>query len=325
MFLTIYFNINKTNNAMKNKEILIDFNLTYGSLIQKADDLMSSAVRDLVDLIKYGMTQETIDATQLIRDEFVEMPTDAELVGDKIGKTEAKTNKAEELREGIKDIENRVGLKYGKKSWQRRKINAGELSRLSDAELCRIGYSTARIATGFVDEQGSMGLTQQLVDELKTTTQDFDDLIDQQEDAIKERDISTQERRLKANALYEKIIHISDTGKAAYYGTNEAKYNDYVIYDTASGTRIAEGFGILSGVISGENDILLEGALIIAEGTELATTSMANGEYILNDIPVGTYSFIASAEGYQNSVFNNIEITNGEAKEINFDLVRVEG
>lgn len=309
---------------MKHKEIFREFNLTYGSLIQKADDLMSSAVRDLIDLLKYGLTQETIDTTKLIRDEFVEMPTDAELVGDKIGKTEAKTNKAEELREGIKDIENRVGLKYGKKSWQRRKVNTGELSRLSDAELCRIGYSTARIATGFVDEQGSMGLTQELLDKLKTTTKDFDDLIDLQEDAIKERDISTQERRLKANALYEKIIHISDTGKAAYFGKDEARYNDYVIYNTASGTRITEGFGMLTGVVKGENNILLEGAIIKAEGSELTTTSIANGEYIINDIPVGTYSFIASAEGYKNSVLTNIEITSGETKEIDFELVGVE-
>jgi len=99
---------------------------------------------------------------------------------------------------------------------------------------------------------------------------------------------------------------------------------DYVIYNTASGNRIAEGFGILSGVIKGENEILLEGALIKAEGSELATTSVANGEYILNDIPVGTYSFIASAEGYKNSVFNNIEIISGETKEIDFELLGVE-
>ncbi|MBI9036883.1 MAG: carboxypeptidase regulatory-like domain-containing protein [Bacteroidales bacterium] len=309
---------------MKFKEVFKSFNFTFGTLIQKTDDLISSAVRDLVELLKYGLTQETINSTQATRDEFVEMPTDAELVGDKIAVTEAKTTKAEEVREAIKDIENRVGLKYGKKSSQRRKVNAGDLSHLNDAELCRTGYSTVRIATAFIDEQGTMGLTQELIEKLKAATQEFDDLIDQQQDAIKERDISTQERRMKANELYEKIILISDTGKAAFFGKDEARYNDYVIYNTPSGTPIAEGFGMLTGIIKGENDILLEGAIIKIHDGELETTSVANGEYILDNIPVGTYTFIASAEGYQNSVVSNIEIKNGETKEVDFGLLGIE-
>jgi len=252
------------------------------------------------------------------------MPTDAELVGDKIGKTEAKAAKAKELREGISDIVNRVGLKYGKSSWQYRKIRVSELARLNDSELCRIGKATSRTATAFIDETASMGLTQELLDNINTITQEFDDLIDLQHDAVKERDISTQERRLKANALYIKLMHISETGKAAYMSKNEAKYNDYVIYNTASGKRIAKDFGILTGIVSGKDDILLQGATVKAEGTELTATSIENGEYIINDIPVGTYTFIASAEGYKSSVLNNIEITDGDSKEIDFELIKVE-
>lgn len=252
------------------------------------------------------------------------MPTDAELIGDKIGKTEAKAAKARELRESISDIVNRVGLKFGKGSWQYRKIQVGELARLNDSELCRKGKATARTATWYIDEAANMGLTQELLDKLNIITQEFDELIDLQHDAVKERDISTQERRLKANELYIKLMHISETGKAAYMSKNEAKYNDYVIYNTASGKRIAKGFGILTGIVSGKDDILLHGATVKAEGTELTATSIENGEYIINDIPVGTYSFIASAEGYKSSVINNIEITDCDSKEIDFELIKVE-
>ena len=308
----------------KANEVLIDFHFRFGALVQKTDDLVSSAIRDLIDLALYGMTQEKIDDTLSVRNEFADMPTDAELIGDKIGKTEAKTAKAKELRDIISDVANRVGLKYGKGSWQYRKIRVSELARLSDSDLCRIAKATSRTASTLIDENSSMGLTQELLDKLNTLNQEFDDLIDLQIDAVKERDIITQERRTKANELYKKLLHISETGKAAYMSKNEAKYNDYIIYNTASGKRIAKGFGILTGIISGKDEMLLQGAIVKAEGTDLTSTSIENGEYIINDIPVGTYSFIASADGYNNSVLNDIEITDGDSKEIDFELIKVE-
>ncbi|MBI9037114.1 MAG: carboxypeptidase regulatory-like domain-containing protein [Bacteroidales bacterium] len=309
---------------LKANEVFPNFHLKYGALIQKSDDLTSSATRDLVDLALYGMTQGKLDETKTLRNEFADMPTDAELIGDKIGKTEAKAEKSKELRVLINDIVNRVGLKYGKSSWQYRKIRVGDLSRIGDSDLCRSGKATARTMTSLIDENSSIGLTQELLDKLNTVTQEFDDLIDLQIDAVKERDIVTQKRRLKANELYKKLIHISETGKAAYMSTNEAKYNDYIIYNTASGKRIAKGFGILSGNISGKDEILLHGAKVKVEGTELTATSNENGEYLISDIPVGTYTFIASAEGYKNSVINNIEISDGDSKEIDFELIKVE-
>jgi hypothetical protein len=52
---------------LKAIEVLRDFNLRYGALIQKTDDLISSAIRDLIDLALYGMTQEKIDETKTVR------------------------------------------------------------------------------------------------------------------------------------------------------------------------------------------------------------------------------------------------------------------
>ena len=81
---------------LKANEVFPDFHLKYGALTQKSDDLISSAIRDFVDLALYGMTQAEIDETKTIRNEFADMPTDAELIGDKIGKTEAKAEKSKE-------------------------------------------------------------------------------------------------------------------------------------------------------------------------------------------------------------------------------------
>ena len=308
----------------KLNEILRGFNLTYGSLIQKTDDLILSAIRDLIDLAKFGMTQQKIDKTQLIRDEFVDMPTDQELLGNQIRRTEEKSQMAEQLRTDIKNIGSRIMLKFGKKSWQYRTANIGEVSQLVDEKLCRTGYSLVRTATELLEELADTGLTQEIIDLLKTHTQQFDELIDLKQKAINQRDIKTQDRRVKANELYANLMHISETGKATYQGTNEAKYNDYVIYNTASGTKNAEGYGMLTGSISGDDDMLLQDAVVKAKDTELTATSNQSGEYIMENIPAGIYSFTVSAEGYKTTVFNNIEIESGETKEIDFELMGVE-
>ncbi len=309
---------------MKLNEVLRGFNLTYDSLIQKTDDLILSAIRDLIDLAKFGMTQEKIDKTQLIRDEFVDMPTDHELLGDQIRTTEEKSKIADILRTDIKNIGSRIMLKFGKKSWQYRTANIGEVSQLVDEKLCRTGYSLVRTATELLEELTDTGLTQEIIDLLKTHTQQFDELIDLKQKAINQRDISTQDRRVKANELYASLMHISETGKATYQGTNEAKYNDYVIYNTATGSKNAEGYGMLTGSIIGDDDMLLQDAIVKANGTELTAISNQKGEYIMENIPAGIHSFTVSADGYVTTAFNNIEIKNGETKEIDFELARIE-
>ena len=309
---------------IKTNEVLRGFNLTYGSLIQITDNLILSAIRDLIDLIKFGMTQVKIDKTQLIRDEFVDMPTDTELLGNQIRRTEEKSQMADILRTDIKNIGSRIMLKFGKKSWQYRTANIGEVSQLVDDKLCRTGYSLVRTATELLAELSDTGLTQEIIDLLKTHTQQFDELIDLKQKAINQRDISTQDRRVKANELYASLMHISETGKATYMGSNEAKYNDYVIYNTASGTKNAEGYGMLSGSISGDDEILLQNAVVKVNNTELIATSNESGEYIMENIPAGIHSFTVSAEGYKTTAFNNIEIKNGETMEIDFELAKVE-
>jgi len=309
---------------IKLNEILRVFNLTYSTLIQKTDDLILSAIRDLIDLAKFGMTQQKIDKTQLIRDEFVNMPTDHELLGDQIGRTEEKSQMAEILRTDMKNIGSRIMLKFGKKSRQYRTANIGEISQLADEKLCHTGYSLVRTATQLLEELADTGLTQEIIDSLKSHLEQFDELIDLQRKAINQRDISTQERRVKANELYANLMHISETGKATYQGTNEAKYNDYVIYNTASGARNAEGYGMLTGSIRGDDDMLLQDAVVKANDTELLATSNQSGEYIMENIPAGIHSFTVSAEGYKTTAFNNIEIKNGETNEFDFELARVE-
>jgi hypothetical protein len=86
-----------------------------------------------------------------------------------------------------------------------------------------------------LDDLAEKGLTQQMLDDLETVIGEFDNALSMQEDAISSRDIATEERIEKANAIYAIVSKHCDTGKRIWVSSNQAKYNDYVIYDTPSG------------------------------------------------------------------------------------------
>ena len=60
-----------------------------------------------------------------------------------------------------------------------------------------------------------------------------------QEDAIRLRDNATEDRIELGNELYKKIVELFDFGKDYWITRDEAKYNDYIISDTPSGSNTA--------------------------------------------------------------------------------------
>jgi len=61
---------------------------------------------------------------------------------------------------------------------------------------------------------------------------------------IGERDILQEERINAGNLIYETLVQYTNAGRAIWETSNAAKYNDYGIYDTASGHAAQETPGI---------------------------------------------------------------------------------
>jgi hypothetical protein len=78
-------------------------------------------------------------------------------------------------------------------------------------------------------------LTQDFLDTLEKNILTFDDAIDAQIASIRNRDIAVEERVGEGNVLYAELVKLCNTGKDIFYSINEAKYNDYVIYNTPTG------------------------------------------------------------------------------------------
>ena len=52
---------------------------------------------------------------------------------------------------------------------------------------------------------------------------------------VSDRDIATESRVETLNNLYSLLVKYTGIGQDIFYKVNEAKYNDYVLYDTPSG------------------------------------------------------------------------------------------
>jgi len=58
-----------------------------------------------------------------------------------------------------------------------------------------------------------------------------------QKKAITDRNSVTERRRIEANKLYEMLMDNSERGKSIFAEVSQAKYSDYVVYNTKSGTN----------------------------------------------------------------------------------------
>jgi len=64
----------------------------------------------------------------------------------------------------------------------------------------------------------------------------------------------------------------------------------------------------------------IAGATVTVEGTNLSDTTAADGTYTIADVPVGTYTVTASADGYQSKSVTGVTVTKDATTTVNFAL-----
>ena len=110
-----------------------------------------------------------------------------------------------------------------------------DLTRVSDTDFYRLIKRVVRTATKFLTDLEPQGLTAEQITAMQNLQKKFDDELDAVEDAIKNRDIETQERINKGNALWDEMSKLASIGKSVYEDINEAKFNDYVLMPSPGG------------------------------------------------------------------------------------------
>ena len=227
---------------MPRREEIRRYRMSDARLVQLTDSVRQSAQRDAAELLNYGVTAATITALEAARDAFADNPTDEELSGDLVIATQAKNAQKLELQRQVRQISDRARIKFGEADGRFRKFGVELLTRQGDDELIRTARRVVRVATSLLPELSSEGLTATMISDLGAAADSFDNLVDAQDDAIKNRDIAVDERIGLGNALYDLLVNLAAKGKLCWEDVNEAKYNDYVLSASASpATQVTEG------------------------------------------------------------------------------------
>lgn len=227
---------------MPRREEIRRYRISDARLVQLSDSVRQSAQRDATELSAYGVSAATITALEAARDAFANNPTDEELSGDLVIATQAKNATKTELQRQVRQISDRARIKFGEADGRFRKFGVELLSRQTDDELLRTAKRVVRVANSLLPELTSEGLSPLMIAELGATADTFDNQIDAQDEAFKNRDIAVDQRIGLGNALYDLLVNLAAKGKLCWEDVNEAKYNDYILSSSSSpATQVTEG------------------------------------------------------------------------------------
>ena len=220
---------------MKKEMATRNFNLTDGVLKQKADEFLLLMDRDAQEFSERGYNSAAKTAYMAAIEVVNSFSSDETLEGEKMILTENKNAARRILEKSMRTIFNMAANKFGLQSAQYRAFGPGDISQQPDAELARTYKVMVKAANKTLADLSSEGLSQENITALIDQGTLFDETIDALAEGISDRDIATESRVEALNNLYALLSKYAGIGQVIFYETNEAKYNDYVIYDTPSG------------------------------------------------------------------------------------------
>lgn len=204
------------------------YTISDADLKQKSDALVASINRDLDRFATRNITKDKLTAFSQLIEAFDATSTDEELLGMAKIATEQKDATVAALQPLLRTIRNMAELAFeGKGKFHLFGFNA--ITNLSDNDLYRFAKRVHRMASHLLPELGAQGLTQDLLDSLQSQYKELDIRLDKCAEAIEIRDIETQDRIAKGNALYAELMKLASVGKSLFEDTDEARYNDYVM------------------------------------------------------------------------------------------------
>lgn len=220
---------------MKKEQVTRDFKLADSVLKQKADELIALIDRDITEFTDRGYNPAKKTELTTALNTVDSFPNDEQLEAIKTDLTEQKDAARNALEKTMRSIFNRAENVFGLYSAKYKEFGNAGISQLSDAEVVRIAKMMSVTAEKYLPQLADEGLTSDKLATLMTQRDALDVAIDAQAQGVSDRDVAAEGRVEALNKLYQLLTKYTGTGQDIFYETNEAKYNDYIIYDTPSG------------------------------------------------------------------------------------------
>ena len=307
----------------RKKEEVRNYKFSDSFLKQKADGIALCVERDATEFLTRKVTLVTLEAFKTMITDFDESPGDEILQGNVSIATEVKDSLAEALRVKIRTIRCMAENVWGIKHPKYRIYRFDRINETSDDVLHRLARTVLQVATDQLTDLAAEGLTQAMIDDLKANDISFDLSIDTKGVQTFSRDISSQDRIAKGNMLFKEMLRLCNIGKDLFAATNESKYNDYVIYDTPSGTAPAPAgsTGAAHGTaLHGNNHEAVVNGLVFFDGVTDPIEVDEDGSWEYDLIPLSCTKIRATAD-FCVDYEADITITAGQDTEINIDMV----
>jgi len=220
---------------MKKEQVVRTFKLADSVLKQKADELIALIDRDITEFTDRGYNADKKTELTTALNAVDNFPSDEQLESIKMDLTEQKDAARKALEKSMRSIFKMAENVFGLYSAKYKEFGNAGISQLSDAEVVRIAKMMSVTAEKYLPQLADEGLTSDKITTLITQREALDVAIDAQAQGVSDRDVAAENRVEALNKLYQLLNKYAGTGQDIFYETNEAKYNDYIIYDTPSG------------------------------------------------------------------------------------------
>lgn len=218
---------------MRNKQTQVrEYKIPDAEFYFQARNFIGSAERDQEQFAGRGYPPARIEALNTLCTEFMAIRSDDEMLGAIMVATDQKDKVAEELRVHLRSIRSMAGNALGPHSARYRAFGMEKMDGLRDELLYFLGRKVMREATANMEALADEGLTEAKLQAIAQTMERLLLAIDARQQAEKARDLQTEQRLEAGNTLYREIVRLCNTGKDLFISTDEARYNDYVIYNT---------------------------------------------------------------------------------------------
>ena len=223
----------------------LEFTMSYPDLITVCNTIHTFMVRDAAEfLANFGVTALITTAFDTKINEFESYPSDEILQGLAQQKTQDKDAIANNLRIKIRSVAVRAKNVFGENSGSYNAFGVKDMNNFDDGNLLACGRRVAQMGETYLTQLAHEGLTNEILDDLLDTCNDFEDAGKAQKLAFANRSDSAKVRVDKANELYRMLVKYCDYGKDIWFNTNPARYANYVIYNASSPGALSAPTGV---------------------------------------------------------------------------------
>ena len=218
-----------------------DYKFTDARLIEISLEKIAFAERDVTELATVGVSAVWVAALKASVLAFGAMPDDTVEAAEQVEATGEKIIDADKVLDKLKELRSAALRAFGEQSPKYLRFGFKGLDKFSDAELLKTGLIAAGLAAVFAAPLAAKGFDAADTTALQTLCTTYVAGLQNQSLEVGSRDMAQQARVLAGNTIYKDLEkELCEAGKSYWRTLSAAQYNDYLIYNTVSGTADTE-------------------------------------------------------------------------------------